>query len=87
MGQQYYSIFLMVAMVGFFYLFIMRPQKKKENELNAMRSNLKVGDNIITIGGIVGTVVIVKEDYITIETSGMKSRLELAKWSISSIVK
>ncbi len=87
MPQQYYSILIMIATMAFFYFFIMRPQKKKEKELNNLRDNAKVGDHVITIGGIVGTIVLVKEDYITIETSGMKTRIEFAKWAISSINK
>lgn len=87
MPQQYYSIIVMIATMAFFYFFIMRPQKKKENELNNIRANVKVGDKIVSIGGIVGTIVIVKEDYITIETSGMKTRIELAKWAINSVDK
>lgn len=86
MGNQYYSIIMMIAMLAFFYFFLIRPQKKKEKEINAMRSNLKVGDKIITIGGIVGTIVLLKEDYVTIETSGMDTRLELTRWGISSVV-
>lgn len=86
MNQNYYSIIMLVAMLAFFYFFLMRPQKKKEKEINEMRANLKVGDNIITIGGIVGTIVLLKEDYVTIETSGMKTRIELTKWGISSVI-
>lgn len=86
MGNQYYSIIMMVAMLAFFYFFLIRPQKKKEKEINQMRASLKVGDKIITIGGIVGTIVLLKEDYVTIETSGMKTRLELTRWGISSVI-
>ncbi len=85
MPQEYYSILMMVAMFAFLYFFMMRPQKKKEKAIAEMRSNLKVGDNVITIGGVVGTIVILKEDYVTIETSGMKTRLEFTKWGISSV--
>ena len=52
---------MMVAMFAFLYFFMMRPQKKKEKAIAEMRSNLKVGDNVITIGGVVGTIVILKE--------------------------
>ncbi len=85
MPQQYYSILMMVGMFAFFYFFMIRPQKKKEKEIAEMRANLKVGDKIITIGGIVGTIVLLKEDYVTIETSGMKTRLEFTKWGISTV--
>ena len=78
---------MMLVMMVFFYLFLIRPQKKKEKEFEQMRNSLAVGDNIITIGGIVGQVVIVKDDYITIETSGMNTRLEITKWGVSAVIK
>ena len=87
MPQQYSGIIMMLVMMVFFYLFLIRPQKKKEKEFEQMRNSLAVGDNIITIGGIVGKVVIVKDDYITIETSGMNTRLEITKWGVSSVIK
>lgn len=87
MPQQFQGIIMMVAMLAFFYFFMIRPQKKKEKEVEAMRKALKVGDDIITIGGIVGKIVIVKDDYITIETSGMKTRMEITKWGVSSVIK
>ncbi len=85
MPQQYYSILMMGGMFAFFYFFMIRPQKKKEKEIAEMRANLKVGDKVITIGGVVGTIVLIKEDYVTIETTGMKTRLEFTKWGISSV--
>ncbi len=87
MPQQYSGIIMMLVMLVFFYLFLIRPQKKKEKEFEQMRNSLAVGDNIITIGGIVGKVVIVKDDYITIETSGMNTRLEITKWGVSAVIK
>lgn len=83
--EQYYSLLMMVAMFAFLYFFMMRPQKKREKAVAEMRANIKVGDKVITIGGIVGIVVIAKEDYLTIETTGMKTRVELTRWGISSV--
>lgn len=76
----------LVLMLGVLYFFMIRPQKKREKEINDMRSNLKVGDKVITIGGIVGEIVIIKDDYVTIETTGMKTRVEITKWGIGSVV-
>ena len=51
----------LILMFVVFYFFIIRPQKKKANEVNEMRENLKVGDKIITIGGIIGKIILVKD--------------------------
>ena len=78
------SIIMMVAMVAIFYFMLIRPENKRKKEAEQMRSTVKKGDKIVTIGGIVGTVVDVKENRIVIETSADQVRLELEKWAISS---
>ena len=58
----------LIIPIGFlvvFYLFAIRPQKKKENEVKSMRSSLRAGDDVITIGGIYGKILKVKEDMVT----------------------
>lgn len=77
----------LILMIGVFYFGLIRPQKKKEKKIEEMRESLGVGDEIVTIGGITGKVVQVKKDFILIETSGMKTRIELMKWSIQSVTK
>lgn len=77
----------LIAIFVIFYFFMIKPQKKKEKEIKDMRSNLKVGDNILTIGGIYGKIVLLKEDYVVIETSGDKTKMEMTKWAIGSVVK
>lgn len=77
-------IIMLVLMVVVFYFFMIRPENKKKKEANEMRNALKPGDNITTIGGIIGDIVSVKEESIVIETSADKVRMELAKWSVSS---
>lgn len=77
----------LIALVAICYFLMFRPQKKKEAEIRDMRSNLKVGDKIITIGGIIGKIVFIKEDYVVIESSSDKSKLDIMKWGISSVVK
>ena len=80
MGTNSYSMIIMlVAMVAIFYFLLIRPEKKRKKEEENLRSNLKVGDKITTIGGIVGKI---KGDNIVIETSADRVRMELAKWSV-----
>ena len=77
-------IIMMVVMIGVFYFFLIRPENKKKKAMNDMRSSLKVGDNITTIGGVVGDIVHVKDDNIVIEVGADKVRLEFTKWAIST---
>ena len=78
------TIIMLIAMVGIFYFMLIRPENKRKKEAEQLRSSLKVGDKITTIGGIVGTVVSVKEDRFVIETSGDQVRIELLKWALST---
>ena len=78
------TIVMMVAMLGIFYFMLIRPENKRKKEAEQMRSSVKKGDKITTIGGIDGTVVDVKENNIVIETSADQVRIEFAKWAISS---
>ena len=77
-------IIMMVLMIAVFYFMLIRPENKRKKEAEEMRSAVKKGDKITTIGGIVGTVVDVKENNIVIETSADQVRLELAKWALST---
>ena len=78
------TLIMLVLMIAIFYFMLIRPENKRKKEAEQMRSAVKKGDKITTIGGIVGTVVDVKENNIVIETSADQVRLELAKWAISS---
>ena len=78
------TIVMMVAMLGIFYFMLIRPENKRKKEAEQMRSSVRKGDKITTIGGIVGTVVDVKENNIVVETSADQVRVEFAKWAISS---
>lgn len=78
------TIIMLVAMVAVFYFMLIRPENKKKKEAEQLRSSLKVGDKVTTIGGIIGTVVSVKEDKFVIETSADQVRVELHKWALSS---
>ena len=78
------TLIMLVLMIAIFYFMLIRPENKRKKEADQMRAAVKKGDKIITIGGIVGTVVDVKESRIVIETSADQVRMELEKWSISS---
>ena len=65
-----------------FYFLLIRPQKKREKEVQEMRQAIEVGDEVVTIGGIVGRVVSIKEDTLVVETSAERSKLRLARWAI-----
>ena len=75
---------MLAAMIAVFYFLLIRPENKRKKEAEAMRNDVKEGDEITTIGGIVGTVVSVKDEKFVIETSADRVRVEFAKWAISS---
>lgn len=78
------TIVMLVIMIAVFYFLLIRPENKRKKEAEQMRSAVKTGDQITTIGGIVGTVVSVKDDKFVLETSADQVRIEFAKWAISS---
>ncbi len=72
----------MVLIIVLMYFVMIRPQRKKQKEEQKMRNNLRVGDEITTIGGIVGRVVSVKEDDLLIETGADRNKMSIKKWAI-----
>ena len=78
------TVIMLVLMLAVFYFMLIRPENKRKKEAEEMRSSVKTGDRITTIGGIIGTVVHVKEDRVVLETGADQVRIELAKWAISS---
>lgn len=67
-----------------FYFLLIRPQQKREKKDRVMRNSLEVGDNVITIGGIVGKILVIRDDDITIETSPARTKLTMKKWCVQS---
>lgn len=76
----------LVLLIVIMYFMLIRPQKKREREVNLMRSNLHVGDDIITIGGICGKIVRTKEDTIIVQVGADKIKFEMMRWSVSKVV-
>ena len=81
------SIIMMGAVLLVFYFVMIRPQNKKEKEQQKMRNELNIGDEITTIGGIVGRVISIKEDTILIETGTDRVKLRLKKWAVQEVNK
>lgn len=78
------TIIMIVLMIAVFYFLMIRPENKKKKQLEEMRGNVKVGDNITTIGGVVGDVCHVKDDIVVIEVGADRVRIEFNKWAIST---
>ncbi len=79
------SILLIVVMFVALYFFMIRPQKKQERETNEMRNNLAVGDEITTIGGIIGKVISIKEETVMIETGHDRTKIRILKTAVRSV--
>jgi preprotein translocase subunit YajC len=79
------SIVLIVAMIAFFYFFIIRPQKKQEKEAASMRDSIQVGDEITTIGGIIGKVVSIKDETLVLETTRDCTKIRILKSAVRSV--
>ena len=78
------SIFFLIIIFVVFYFFMIRPENKRKKQLNEMRDHTAVGDEIVTIGGIMGKVVQVTGDTITFETGEDRVRMQVTKWAIST---
>ena len=76
---------IMVLMFVALYFFMIRPQKKQEKETNDMRNNLKVGDEITTIGGSIGKVVSIKEETVMIETGHDRTKIRILKTAVRNV--
>ena len=87
MGGSMFSILILVLLFAVMYFLMIRPQKKREKETNAMRAGVQVGDEIVTIGGICAKVVKTKEESIVVQVGPDKVKMEIMRWAVSKIVK
>ena len=95
MGNSWYIILIYVALFAALYFILIRPNSKKKKAEQEMRNNIGIGDDITTIGGIVGRIVAIKEDEILvkiisdsiciIETGSDRVKMKFKKWAISSV--
>lgn len=77
----------LILLFGIMYFILIRPQRKKEKETREMINNAIVGDKVITIGGIAGKIVNIKDDEFTIETGVERTKITVKKWSIKEVDK
>lgn len=81
----WYSIIMIVVLVAVMYFFMIRPQRKQEKETNAMRNALQVGDEITTIGGIIGKIVSIKDETCMIETGHDRTKIRILKSAVRCV--
>lgn len=84
MSQSVIGILMWVVFFAIFYLFLIRPQKKKDKKLKEMRESLSVGDKVVTIGGIVANVAKIEEDVVILEIGPSRTKVPFEKWAIAS---
>ncbi len=84
-GQTLLTLLMLVGVVVVFYFFVVRPQKKQEKQMAQMMSELAVGDEITTIGGIIGRVVRIKDETCVIETSKDGTKIRILKSAVKSV--
>ena len=84
-GGSWVMIVMLVLMFAVFYFFGIRPQKKQEKEATAMRNGLSVGDEVTTIGGIIGKIVSIKEEICVIETTHERTKIRILKSAVSRV--
>lgn len=85
-GSMLATLLPLVLLLVVMYFLLIRPQKKREKEVNAMRSSVQVGDEIITIGGICGKVVKTKDESLVIQVGADRVKFEIMRWAVSKVV-
>lgn len=78
------TLLMFVPLIIIIYFFMIRPENKRKKKAKQMRDELIVGDEITTIGGIVGRIVNIKDEDLIIESGFDKSRIKVKKWAVSS---
>lgn len=86
-GGGWEMIIMIAVFVGAMYFFMIRPQKKQEKQIAEMRNNLMIGDEVTTNGGILGRVVHIKDDIVTLETGSDRLKIKVRKWAIATVDK
>lgn len=85
-GGGLFTIIYLALMVAIFYFWLIRPQKKRQKQMMQMLDSMQINDEVVTAGGIIGKVVTIKEDSVTIETGADRTKIKLEKNSISRVL-
>ena len=83
--ESVFPLIMIVGMIAAMYFFMIRPQKKQERQINEMRNSLQVGDEITTIGGIIGKIVSIKEETVMIETGHDRTKIRILKSAVRNV--
>ena len=81
------SIVYMIALFAIFYFLFIRPQRKKEKQLDQLRSSLEVGQMVTTIGGMLATIAKVEDEFVVLEVGPNRTKMPFKKWAIASVEK
>lgn len=81
------SIVYMVALFAIFYFLFIRPQRKKEKQLDQLRSSLEVGQMVTTIGGMLATIAKIEDEFVVLEVGPNRTKMPFKKWAIASVEK
>ena len=79
------TVIIFAAMIAILYFFMIRPQRKEEKKQNEMRNNLEVGDEITTIGGIIGKIISIKDETLVLETTGERTKIRIFKSAVRTV--
>ena len=84
-GQAVSQLLIFAVIIGGMYFMMIRPQQKKKKQEDEMRKSIKIGDEIVTIGGIVGKVVSIKDDSDSLVIESGSEKIRLKKWAIGNL--
>ena len=87
MGSLLPMILIYAVIIGLVYLFLIRPNSKRKKEEAELRNSIEIGNEIVTIGGIVGKIVKTKDETIVIQVGADKVKMEMMRWAVSSVTK
>ncbi|MGE5473992.1 MAG: preprotein translocase subunit YajC [Ignavibacteriales bacterium] len=86
MGNDYVSILMIIVIFVLFYVTVMMPQRKRDKQIQSMQGSVKVGDEIVTFAGMLGRIINISNDVITVETGPEKTKINLYKWAIKETI-
>lgn len=86
MSQNYVIIIYMVIILGAFYLMIFLPERKRKKKFSDLMSSIKVNDEVVTTGGIIGKIINMQNDYVIIQSGPDKARIKVLKSAINGVV-
>ncbi|MFI3210386.1 MAG: preprotein translocase subunit YajC [Peptostreptococcaceae bacterium] len=81
------SVIMWIVVFGVFYFMLIKPQKKKEKEMQNMRDSVAVGDEVVTIGGMIARVAKVEEKTVILEIGPNRNKVPFEKWAIGTVNK